>query len=103
MLLVLSAQFGLPGARLNAAFTVEAHVVVIDDGVSCDDGAVFVHVGNMHAAEVRHRAVIGECSSAPLTTREPDDAQIEVAIEALALARAGDVGVAGTAPLTLAS
>jgi uncharacterized protein YqhQ len=37
-----------------------------------------------------------------LTTREPDDAQIEVAIQALELARAGDVGAPGT-PLSLAS
>ena len=37
-----------------------------------------------------------------LTTREPDDAQIEVAIEALALARAGDVGEPPT-PMPLAS
>jgi uncharacterized protein YqhQ len=37
-----------------------------------------------------------------LTTREPDDSQIEVAIAALALARAGDVG-APDRPLPLAS
>jgi uncharacterized protein YqhQ len=37
-----------------------------------------------------------------LTTREPDDAQIEVAIQALELARAGDVGAPVT-PLSLAS
>jgi len=37
-----------------------------------------------------------------LTTREPDDAQIEVAIQALALARAGDVETPPT-PLPLAS
>ena len=48
-------------------------------------------------------ALIPVLATQRLTTREPDDAQIEVAIEALALARAGDVGVAGTAPLTLAS
>ena len=37
-----------------------------------------------------------------LTTREPDDSQIEVAIAALALARAGDAGAPPT-PLRLAS
>ncbi len=80
MLLVLRAQFGLRGARPNSAFAVEAHMVVIDDGVSRNDGAIFVHVGDVYSAEVGHRAVIGECSSAPLTTREPDAAVTEAVI-----------------------
>jgi uncharacterized protein YqhQ len=47
-------------------------------------------------------ALIPILATQRLTTREPDDAQIEVAIEALALARAGDVGESPT-PLPLAS
>ncbi|HVS44291.1 MAG TPA: DUF1385 domain-containing protein [Candidatus Dormibacteraeota bacterium] len=47
-------------------------------------------------------ALIPILATQRLTTREPDDAQIEVAIEALALARAGDVGEPPT-PLPLAS
>jgi uncharacterized protein YqhQ len=47
-------------------------------------------------------ALIPILATQRLTTREPDDAQIEVAIQALELARAGDVGAPGT-PLSLAS
>ncbi len=47
-------------------------------------------------------ALIPILATQRLTTREPDDRQIEVAIEALSLARAGDVGAPPT-PLSLAS
>jgi uncharacterized protein YqhQ len=69
--------------------------------------AAVAYEGIRGLARARHTppgriALIPVLATQRLTTREPDDAQIEVAIEALALARAGDVGAPGT-PLSLAS
>ncbi|HEY0410609.1 MAG TPA: DUF1385 domain-containing protein [Candidatus Dormibacteraeota bacterium] len=69
--------------------------------------AAVAYEGIRGLARARHTppgriALIPNLATQRLTTREPDDAQIEVAIEALALARAGDVGAPGT-PLSLAS
>jgi uncharacterized protein YqhQ len=69
--------------------------------------AAVAYEGIRGLARVR-RTPLGRLALVPilatqrLTTREPDGAQIEVAITALALARAGDLGAPDT-PLSLAS
>ena len=77
MLLVLSLHLHRRGPRLDAGAAVEADVIRVDDGVCVDDGAILVDVGHVDAAEVRHGAVVGEDSAAPLAAEEADAAVAE--------------------------
>ena len=70
------------GMHLNALAAVEADVVHVDDGVFRHDGAVLVDIGDVHAAKVRHGAVIGEDSAAPLAAEEADAAVAEAVVNA---------------------
>src|SRR5277367_6164098 len=80
MLLVASSQLCFRGTRLDAHAAVEADVLVVDDGVLRDDGAVLVDVGHMDAAEVRDSVVVGKCSTAPLAADETDAAVAEAVV-----------------------
>ena len=65
---VLARRLHLRGRsmRLDARATIEAGVALVDDGVVFDDGAILVHVGYVHAAEVGHGAVVSKYAAAPL-------------------------------------
>src|SRR5579872_7309426 len=66
----------------NALATIEAYVVDVDDRGLLDDRAVLVHIGDMDAAKVRHCAVVGEHSAAPLAAGEADAAEAEAVVHA---------------------
>ena len=75
--------------RLDARAAVVADVVVVDDGVLLNHGAVFVDVGHMHAAEVRDRAVIRKGSATPLAAEEADAAVAEAVVHSAVEANVG--------------
>src|ERR1700677_4409594 len=68
------------GLAHNAAGSVEAGVVYVDDGVLIDDGAILVNIGYVTAAKIRACAVVCEGSAAPLTAKEADAAIAEAVI-----------------------
>src|SRR5580704_17740889 len=82
VMLVGRLHFDSGGVHLNALAAIEADVVDVDDGGLLDDGAVLVNVGDMHAAEVRARAVVGEYSATPLAAGEADAAETEAVVHA---------------------
>src|SRR5271168_3741504 len=82
MLLVGRLQLRCGGMGGNAAFAVEADVIVVDDSVLRNDGAVLVDVGYVHAAKVSNGAVIGESSAAPLAADEAYAAETEAVVNA---------------------
>src|SRR5277367_765167 len=106
VLLVFRLQFARGGVRRNAAFAVEADVIVVDDGVLRNDGAVLVDVGYVHAAKVSHGAVVRERSTAPLAADEAYAAETEAVVNATIeahvrapIAAVPSVGAADKAPV----
>src|SRR5271166_4422099 len=82
MALVGEPRLFRAGLANDAAWAVEAGVVVVDDGGLVDASAILVHVGYVDAPKVRYRAVIGENSAAPFTAAEADSTVAEAVIDA---------------------
>src|SRR5580700_8877651 len=70
------------GVHLNAFAAIEAYVVDVHNRVFGDDGSVLVHIRDVHAAKVRHGAVISEYSTAPLAADEANAAESEAIVNA---------------------
>ena len=66
--------------RRDASSAVEAGM--IDNRILRHDGAVHVNVGHVDAAEIRHGAIVGERSAAPLAAYKADSAVAESVIDA---------------------
>src|SRR5580698_8392705 len=70
MLLVGRPCLDGSGTNADAAATVIADVVDVDDGVALNDGAIFVDVGYVDAAEISRGTVVGKDSAAPFAAEE---------------------------------
>ena len=82
VVLVCSLHLHGRGMRLDSCAAVEAHMVVIDDRVVLNHGAVFIHVVHMHATEVRDCSVVREGSAPPLAAEEANAAVTEAVVDA---------------------
>src|ERR1017187_2002727 len=81
MVLVFRLHFRRQGMRLDAIAAVVADVVVVDDDVLRNDGAVLVDIGHVDATKVCHSTVVGEDSPTPLTPKEADAAIAESVVD----------------------